>query len=72
MTTSREDHGQLQSVCHCKPVLVLLLSVFKVLWRPGMVAHAFNSVLRRQRQVEFCEYEASLVYITSFRAAKTT
>lgn len=27
-------------------------------------------ILRRQRQVEFSKFEASLIYITSFRAAR--
>ena len=37
----------------------------------GMVAHAFNSVLMRLRQVDVCEFEASLVYKVSFRTART-
>ena len=27
---------------------------------------------RRQRQVDLCEFKASLVYISSFRTAKTS
>jgi hypothetical protein len=33
-----------------------------------MVVHAFNSALRKQRQVNLCEFEASLVYKMSARA----
>lgn len=28
--------------------------------------------LRKQRQADFCESEASLVYVASFRTARTT
>ena len=31
------------------------------------MAHAFNPALWRQRQADFCELEASLVYRVSFR-----
>jgi len=30
------------------------------------------SVLRRQRKVDLCEFEASLIYIASFRTARGT
>jgi hypothetical protein len=33
------------------------------------VAHIFNLTLGRQRQVEFCEFQASLVYLVSSRMA---
>jgi hypothetical protein len=38
-----------------------------------MLAHAYNPILalRRQKQVDFCEPEASLVY-SSRRAARAT
>jgi hypothetical protein len=36
-----------------------------------MVAHTLILALRRQRQVELCEFEASLVYRVSSRIAKT-
>jgi hypothetical protein len=31
-----------------------------------------TSALKRQRQVDLCEFEDSLVYIVSFRTAKAT
>jgi hypothetical protein len=34
-----------------------------------MVAHSFNPALRRQKQVDLCRSEASLVYVASFRVA---
>ena len=34
-----------------------------------VVAHAFNPVLRRQRQIDLCEFEASLIYKASSRTA---
>jgi hypothetical protein len=37
-----------------------------------MVAHALIPVLRRQRQVELSEFEASLVYTVSSRTSRTT
>ena len=38
----------------------------------AVVVHAFNPTLRRQRQAELCEFEASLVYRASSRTARTT
>ena len=35
-------------------------------------AHAFNPILRSQRQSELCEFKASLVYIVSPRTARAT
>ena len=37
-----------------------------------MVAHTFNLSFRRQRQVDLCEFEASLVYQVSFRTGSKT
>jgi hypothetical protein len=37
---------------------------------PGLLAHAFNFSTWRQRQVNLCEFKASLVYIVSPNAAK--
>ena len=37
-----------------------------------MVAHAFNSSTRRERQVDLCEFKASLVYRASSRTARAT
>jgi hypothetical protein len=36
------------------------------------VTHTFNLVLRRQRQADLCEFEASLVYRASSRTARAT
>ena len=36
----------------------------------AVMVHPFISVLRRQRQVDLCEYKASLVYRVSFRTAR--
>ena len=36
-----------------------------------MVAHAFTPALRRQRQEDFCDSEASLVYKVDSRTART-
>lgn len=38
---------------------------------PGVVVNAFNPSTQ-QRQVDFSEFEASLVYIQSFRIARAT
>jgi hypothetical protein len=40
----------------------------------GIVAHAFNPAFRRQRQrqVDLCELEVSLVYRVSSRRARAT
>jgi hypothetical protein len=35
-----------------------------------MVVHAFNPELKRQRQVDLCEFEASLIYIVGSRPAR--
>jgi hypothetical protein len=35
------------------------------------VVHAFNPSTQRQRQTDFCEFEASLVYRLSSRTAKS-
>ena len=37
-----------------------------------MMVHALISVLRRQRKEDLCEFEVSLVYRVSTRAAKAT
>jgi hypothetical protein len=34
------------------------------------VAHTFNSALLGQRQADFCEFEARLVYVESSKTAK--
>ena len=39
---------------------------------PGMVGHAFNPSIGRQRQADLCEFEASLVYRASSRTARAT
>ena len=39
---------------------------------PGVVALTFMSALSRQRQVNLCEFEASLVYVVHFRPARAT
>ena len=39
---------------------------------PGMVGHAFNPSIGRQRQEDLCEFEASLVYRASSRTARAT
>ena len=36
-----------------------------------MVVHASVPALWRQRQVDLCEFKASLVYMISFRTART-
>ena len=38
----------------------------------AVVAHAFNPALRRQRQEDLCEFEASLYYRASSRTARAT
>jgi hypothetical protein len=42
----------------------------KKAFRPGMVAHAFNS--STQEYTDLYEFEASLVYIVSSRTVRTT
>ena len=37
-----------------------------------MVAHTLIPALERQRQVDLCEFMASLVYRASFRTARAT
>jgi hypothetical protein len=37
----------------------------------GMVAHSLIPTIRKQRQADFCEFKASLVYIVSFSPAKS-
>lgn len=38
-----------------------------------MVTHTFNpSTLRKQRQVDLCKFEASLVYMVGYRPARST
>jgi hypothetical protein len=37
-----------------------------------LVAHAFNSATKRQRQVDLCEFEVSLVYKANCRTARAT
>lgn len=37
----------------------------------GVVEHAFSLVLRRQRQENFGEFQASLIFIMSSRPAST-
>lgn len=39
---------------------------------PDMVAHALATVLRRQRQTDTSEFQATLVYIATFRPARDT
>jgi hypothetical protein len=39
---------------------------------PGVMIHTFNPSLGKQRQADLYEFEASLVYIVSFRTAKAT
>ena len=39
--------------------------------KPGVVAHTFNPSTGRQRQVDLCEFKASLVYLESSRTART-
>lgn len=34
--------------------------------------YAFNPGLRRQRQLDLCEFEATMLYIKSSRTAKAT
>jgi hypothetical protein len=36
------------------------------------MAHALIPTLRRQREVDLCRFEASLIYIVSFQAARAT
>ena len=38
----------------------------------GVVARAFNPSTWVQTQADLCEFEASVVYIVSFRTAKAT
>jgi hypothetical protein len=38
----------------------------------GVVVHAFNVTLRRQKQVDIFKFKASLVYIVSSRTARAT
>jgi hypothetical protein len=37
-----------------------------------VVAHTFDSSMERQRLVDFCEFEAHLVYRASSRAVRAT
>lgn len=37
----------------------------------GMVVHTFDPTLVRQREGDFCELEASMVYIANSRTART-
>jgi hypothetical protein len=39
--------------------------------KPGVLAHAFIPALRKQRQVDLWEFQASLVYRVSSRTART-
>lgn len=48
------------------------MKMFKPRFHLGVVAHVFNSALRRQRWEELYEFEAGLVYIENSRAAKET
>ena len=43
----------------------------KVRW-PGVVAHTFNPSTGKQRQEDFCEFKASLIYLMNSRTVKTT
>lgn len=47
-----------------------LLSCIEVTKSQVVAAHAFNFSTWRQRQVNLCEFKASLVYIVSPNAAK--
>ena len=38
--------------------------------RLGVEAHTFNRALRRQKQADLCEFEASLIYRVSSRTAR--
>lgn len=44
----------------------------KIIIKVGYGVECFYPALRRQGQVDFCEFEASLVYITNSRAANGT
>ena len=35
-----------------------------------MVAHTFNPITQEVEQVDLCEYQASLVYIVSFKTVR--
>jgi hypothetical protein len=37
---------------------------------PSVVAHLLIPALKRQKQVDFCKFEASLIYLTSSKPAK--
>lgn len=50
-----------------KYVLTSLLTISIV---QAVVVHAFSPV--KQRQIELCEFESSLVYIVSFRPVRAT
>jgi hypothetical protein len=39
---------------------------------PGTVVHSFFPAFGRQRQNDLCEFEASLIYITRSRTARST
>jgi hypothetical protein len=47
-------------------------ALFHLRREKNQVVHAFILAFRTQRQVDFCEFQANLVYIASFRIAKTT
>lgn len=38
----------------------------------GMAVHTVNHMLRKQRQVDFYEFHANLIYIVSSKTAKVT
>ena len=50
----------------------VVLTIRKWCPAPCVVAHTYDPALRRQKEVDLCEFKAILVYIKSSRPARAT